>query len=143
SPCFPAWGFFGCRTASDTEIDTIGVKWAAATGSARQRTDYYTPEVGDIMFNNREFEPSTYKATEQRWYRRAVEQKAPGWSRISNFPGSHRQAIGISTPLIVDDRIGAVIHVVIDLARLRQVLSTVAVGKSGTAVVLDRNGNVM
>ena len=121
----------------------IEVKWDAATGTARQRTDYYTPEVGDIMFNNREFEPSTYNATEQRWYRRAVEQNAPGWSRISNFPGSHRQAIGISTPLTVDDRFVAVINVVIDLARLSQFLSSLEVGKSGTVVVLDRNGNVM
>ena len=64
---FPDGGFFGARKASDTEIDMIEVKWDAATGSARQRTDYYTPEVGDIMFNNREFEPSTYNATEQRW----------------------------------------------------------------------------
>ena len=140
---FPDGGFFGSRKASDTEIDMIEVKWNAATGTARQRTDYYTPEVGDIMFNNREFEPSTYNATEQRWYRRAVAENAPGWSRISNFPGSNRQAIGISTPLTVDDRFVAVINVVIDLGRLSQFLSSFEVGKSGTVVVLDRNGNVM
>jgi adenylate cyclase len=140
---FPDGGFFGSRKASDTEIDMIEVKWDAATGTARQRTDYYTPEVGDIMFNNREFEPSTYNATEQRWYRRAVAENAPGWSRISNFPGSHRQAIGVSTPLIVDDRFVAVINVVIDLSRLSQFLSSLEVGKSGTVVVLDRNGNIM
>ena len=75
---FPDGGFFGARKASDTEIDMIEVKWNAATGTARRRTDYYTPEVGDIMFNNREFEPSTYNATEQRWYRRAVAENAPG-----------------------------------------------------------------
>ncbi len=140
---FPDGGFFGSRKASDTEIDMIEVKWDPATGAARQRTDYYTPEIGDIMFNNREFEPSTYNATEQRWYRRAVAENAPGWSRISNFPGSHRQAIGISTPLRVDDRFVAVINIVIDLARLSQFLSSIEVGKSGTVVVLDRNGNVM
>src|SRR5437868_1734194 len=140
---FPDGGFFGSRKASDSEIDMIEVKWDAATGTARQRTDYYTPEVGDIMFNNREFEASTYNATEQRWYRRAVAENGPVWNRASNFPGSHRQAIGISTPLIVDDRFVAVINVVIDLARLSQFLSTLEVGKSGTAVVLDRNGNVM
>ncbi len=140
---FPDGGFFGSRKASDTEIDMIEVKWDVARGTARQRTDYYTPEVGDIMFNNREFEPSTYNATEQRWYRRAIAEKVPGWSRISNFPGSHRQAIGISTPLIVDDRFVAVINVVIDLARLSQFLSSLEVGKSGTVVVLDRKGNVM
>jgi adenylate cyclase len=140
---FPDGGFFGSRKASDTEIDMIEVKWDAATGTARQRTDYYTPEIGDIMFNNREFEPSTYNATEQPWYRRAVGENAPGWSRISNFPGSHRQAIGISTPLTVDDRLVAVINVVIDGSRLSQFLSSLEVGKSGTVVVLDRNGNIM
>jgi adenylate cyclase len=140
---FPDGGFFGSRKASDTEIDMIEVKWDTATGTARQRTDYYTPEVGDIMFNNREFEASIYNATEQPWYRRAVAENAPGWSRISNFPGSHRQAIGISTPLTVDDRLVAVINVVIDRSRLSQFLSSLEVGKSGTVVVLDRNGNVM
>ena len=140
---FPDGGFFGSRKASDTEIDMIEVKWDAAAGTARQRTDYYTPEIGDIMFNNREFEPSTYNATKQPWYRRAVAENAPGWSRISKFPGSQRQAIGISTPLTVDDRFVAVINVVIDLSRLSQFLSSLEVGKSGTVVVLDRNGNVM
>src|SRR5437764_2898972 len=140
---FPDGGFFGSRKASDTEIDMIEVKWDAATGTARQRTDYYTPEVGDIIFNNREFEASIYNATEQPWYRSAVAENAPGWSRISNFPGSHRQAIGISTPLPVDDRLVAVINVVIDRSRLSQFLSSLEVGKSGTVVVLDRNGNVM
>jgi adenylate cyclase len=140
---FPDGGFFGSRKASDTEIDMIEVKWDAATGTARQRTDYYTPEVGDIMFNNRELEPSTYNSSAQPWYRRAVAETAPGWSRISNFPGSHRQAISISSPLTVDDRFVAVINVVIDLSRLSQFLSSLEVGKSGTVVVLDRNSNVM
>ena len=140
---FPDGGFFGSRKASDTEIDMIEVKWDAATGTARQRTDYYTPEIGDIMFNNREFEPSTYNATAQPWYRRAVAENAPGWSRISNFPGSNRQAISISSPLTVDNEFVAVINVVIDLARLSQFLSTIEVGKSGTVVVLDRNGNIV
>src|SRR5260370_10871980 len=106
---FPDGGFFGARKASDTEIDMVEVKWDAATGTARQRTDYYTPEVGDIMFNNRDFEASTYSAAAQPWYRRAGAENAPGWNRLSTFPGSTRRAISISTPLTVDDRSGALI----------------------------------
>jgi len=140
---FPDGGFFGSRKASDTEIDMIEVKRDAATGTAGQRTDYYTPEIGDIMFNNREFEPSNYDATAQSWYRRAVEENAPGWNRVSEFPGSNRQAISISTPLTVNNEFVAVINVVIDLARLSQFLTSLEVGKSGTVVVLDRSGNVM
>ncbi len=140
---FPDGGFFGSRKASDTEIDMIEVKWDPATHTARQRTDYYTPEIGDIIFNNREFEPSTYDATAQSWYRRAVAGNAPGWNRVSNFPGSNRQAISTSTPLVVNNQFVAVINVVIDLARISQFLSSLQVGKTGTVVVLDRDGNVI
>jgi adenylate cyclase len=140
---FPDGGFFGARKASDTEIDMIEVKWDPATHAAKQRTDYYTPEVGDIIFDNREFEPSTYDATAQPWYRRAVEQNGPDWNRVSNFPGSNRQAISTSTPLTVDNRFVAVINVVIDLSRLSQFLATLQVGKTGTVIVLNRNGNVI
>jgi adenylate cyclase len=140
---FPDGGFFGSRKASDAEIDMIEVKRDAATGTARQRTDYYTPEVGDIMFNNREFEPSNYDATAQTWYHRAMEEDAPGWNRVSEFPGSNRQAISTSTPLTVNNEFVAVINVVIDLARLSQFLASLEIGKSGTVIVLDRKGNVM
>ena len=140
---FPDGGFFGCRKASDTEIDMIEVKWDPETHTAQQRTDYYTPEVGDIIFDNREFEPSTYDATAQSWYRRAVEQNGPGWNRVSNFPGSNRQAISTSTPLVVDNRFAAVINVVIDLSRLSQFLTSLHVGRTGTVVVLNRRANVV
>ena len=140
---FPDGGFFGSRKASDTEIDMIEVKWDAETHTARQRTDYYVPEIGDIIFTNREFQPSNYDATAQSWYRRAIEQNGPTWNRVSNFPGSNRQAISTSTPLVVDNRFVAVINVVIDLSRLSQFLATLQVGKTGTAIVLDRNGNIV
>ena len=140
---FPDGGFFGSRKASDTEIDMIEVKWDPATHTARQRTDYYKPEIGDIIFLNREFEPSTYDATTQPWYRHAVEQNGPGWNRMSNFPGSNRQAISTSTPLVVDNQFVAVINIVIDLSRLSQFLASLQVGKTGTVIVLNRNGNVI
>src|SRR5207237_6223291 len=108
---FPNGGFFGSRKASDTEIDMIEVKWDVATGTARQRTDYYTPEVGDIMFNNREFEPSTYDATAQSWYRRDVYENGLVCNLVSNFPGSNRQAISISTPLTINNELVVVINV--------------------------------
>jgi adenylate cyclase len=140
---FPDGGFFGSHKASDTEIDMIEVKWDPATRTPKQRIDYYTPETGDIMFNNREFEPSSYDATAQSWYRRAVADNGPGWNRVSHFPGSNRQAISVSTPLVVNNQFVAVINVVIDLARLSQFLSSLQVGKSGTVVVIDRTGNIM
>lgn len=140
---FPNGNFFGARKASDTEIDMVEVKWDAAAKTAQRRIDYYAPEEGDVIFRNRELEPSTYDATAQSWYRRAIEENGPGWNRVSNFPGSDRQAITTSTPLVVDNEFAAVINIVIDLERLSQFLSGLQVGKTGTAVVLDPAGDVV
>ena len=140
---FPDGAFFGTRKASDTEIDMIEVKHDPETGAWRQRTDYYTPEEGDIHFDNREFSPSSYDSRAQGWYGRAVEEQGPGWNLVSEFPGSSRQAISTSTPLVVDQQFAAVINIVIDLSRLSQFLGTLQVGKTGTVVVLDRDGNVV
>ncbi|HVM77985.1 MAG TPA: adenylate/guanylate cyclase domain-containing protein [Stellaceae bacterium] len=140
---FPDGAFFGARKASDTEIDMIEVKRDPESGTWRQRTDYYTPEEGDIHFNSREFNPSTYDSRAQDWYTRAIEEQGPGWNLVSQFPGSNRQAISSSTPLVVDQEFAAVINIVIDLSRLSQFLSTLQVGKTGTVVVLGREEQVV
>src|SRR5260370_35789071 len=74
---FPDGGFFGARKASDTEIDMIEVKWDAATGAARQRTQYYTPALGHALLHSRAPAPGTYNATAQPGYRRAQPPNPP------------------------------------------------------------------
>lgn len=140
---FPNGNFFGSHKVSDAEIDMVEVKWDAERKTARRRVDYYTPEVGDIVFDNREIEPSNYDATAQPWYQRAVEENEPGWRHAPRFPNSERQAISTSTPLVVDNQFVGVVNVVIELERLSQFLATLKVGKTGTAVVLDRDANVI
>ena len=140
---FPDGNFFGAQKVSDTEIDMVEVKWDPMTKMAKRRIDYYTPAEGDIIFDNREFESSTYNATEQPWYRRAMEENGPGWSHASHYPDSDRQAISTSTPLQVDGKFVAVINIVIELGRLSEFLTSLQVGKTGTVVVLDRDGNVV
>src|SRR5258708_5515613 len=101
---FPNGNFFGTRKVSESEIDNVEVKWDAEKQTAQRRIDYYTPDEGDIIFNNRELEPSTYDATAQVWYRRATEENGPGWNMVSDFPSSDRQAISTSTPLMIDNQ---------------------------------------
>src|SRR5216683_176333 len=64
---FPDGNFFGAQKVSDTEIDMVEVKWDPMMKMAKRRIDYYTPSEGDIIFDNREVEASTYNATEQPW----------------------------------------------------------------------------
>jgi len=140
---FSNGNFFGAHKVSDDEIDMVEVKWDEAHGSAQRRVDYYAPDVGDIIFRNREVDPSTYDATQETWYRQATEENGSGWSHSGHFPNSDRQAITTSRSLEVNNAFAGVVGVVIELQRLSQFLTTIQVGKTGTAVILNRDGGVI
>jgi adenylate cyclase len=140
---FPDGGFFGALKAADDEIDMVEVKRNPETGIRQQRVDTYTPQPGDILFRGREITPSDYEATAQAWYQRAVAENGPGWSMLSHLPYRDRAAIVTSTPIIIDLDFSGVLAVVVELERLSQFLAGLQVGKTGTVVLLNRNGQVV
>jgi adenylate cyclase len=140
---FPDGGFFGALKAADDEIDMVEVKRNPETGIRQQRVDTYTPQPGDVLFRGREITPSDYEATAQAWYQRAVAEDGPGWSMLSHLPYRDRAAIVTSTPIVIDLDFSGVLAVVVELERLSQFLAGLQVGKTGTVVLLGRNGQVV
>ncbi len=140
---FPDGAFFGALKAADDEIDMIEVRQNPETGIRQRRVDTYTPQPGDVMFRGREITPSDYQATAQTWYQRAVAEDGPGWSMLSHLPYRNRAAIVTSTPIVIDRDFSGVLAVVVELERLSQFLAGLQVGKTGTVVILDRNGQVV
>jgi adenylate cyclase len=140
---FPDGTFFGALKAADNEIDMIEVKRNPETGIRQQRVDTYTPQPGDALFRGREITSSDYQATAQVWYQRAVAEDGPGWSMLSHLPYRDRPAIVTSTPVVIDLDFSGVLAVVVELERLSQFLGGLQVGKTGTVVLLGRNGEVV
>jgi adenylate cyclase len=140
---FPDGAFFGALKGGDDEIDMVEVKQDPETGVRQQRVDTYTPEPGDVMFRGREITPSDYEATAQPWYQRAVAENGPGWSMLSHLPYRDRAAIVTSTPIVINLDFAGVVAVVVELERLSQFLAGLQVGKTGTVVILNRNGQVV
>jgi len=140
---FPDGGFFGTLKAADDEIDMVEVKRDPATGARQQRVDTYMPQPGDILFRGRDIAPSDFDATAQPWYQRAVAEDGPGWSMLRHLPYRDRPAIVTSTPITIDGDFSGVIAIVVELERLSQFLATLSVGKTGTVVLLNRNGQVV
>ena len=140
---FPDGAFFGALKAADDEIDMVEVKKNPETGIRQQRVDTYTPQPGDILFRGREITPSDYDATAQAWYQRAVTEDGPGWSMLSHLPYRDGAAIATSTPIVVNLDFAGVLAVVVELDRLSQFLASLQVGKTGTAIILGRNGRIV
>jgi adenylate cyclase len=140
---FPDGAFFGALKPADDEIDMVEVKRNPETGIRQQRVDTYTPQPGDVLFRGREITPSDYEATAQAWYQRAVAEDGPGWSMLSHLPYRERAAIVTSTPIVIDLDFSGVLAVVVELERLSKFLAGLQVGKTGTVVLLGRNGQVV
>lgn len=140
---FPDGAFFGALKAADDEIDMVEVKKNPETGVRQQRVDTYTPQPGDVLFRGREITPSDYDATTQAWYQRAVAEDGPGWSMLSHLPYRDGAAIATSTPIVVSLDFAGVLAVVVELDRLSQFLAGLQIGKTGTAVILGRNGRIV
>lgn len=140
---FPDGAFFGALKAADDEIDMVEVKKNSETGIRQQRVDTYTPQPGDVLFRGREITPSDYDATTQAWYQRAVAEDGPGWSMLSHLPYRDGAAIATSTPIVINLDFAGVLAVVVELDRLSQFLAGLQVGKTGTVVILGRNGRIV
>jgi adenylate cyclase len=140
---FPDGAFFGALKAADDEIDMVEVKKNSETGGRQQRVDTYTPQPDDVLFRGREITPTDYNATEQAWYKRAVAEDGPGWSMLSHLPSRDEAAIATSTPIVINLDFAGVLAVVVELDRLSQFLAGLQVGKTGTVVLLGRNGHVV
>ncbi len=140
---FPDGAFFGALRAADDEIDMVEVKQITETGIRQRRVDTYTPVPDDVLFRGRVLSPDEFDAATQPWYRRAVDENGPGWSLVSHLPNRDRAAIVTSTPLVINLDFAGVVAVVVELDRLSAFLAGLQVGKTGTVILLDRNGRTV
>jgi adenylate cyclase len=140
---WPDGHFFGAEKLEDESIQMVEVTWDAAHATAQRRVDSYKPLVGDIEFLQRAFTPSDFDASQQPWYRRAMESDKPVWTDISLFPTESKPAVAISSQLEVYGQFQGVICVAIELERLSRYLAGIQVGRTGTVAIVDANGKIV
>jgi len=140
----PDGSFFGAQkeaTALGERFNLVSIRWDPATGAGLRRTFRFRPAQAEMIFESDDTSPSSYNGVAQAWYQRAVREGA-GWNVVSSFPAAERAGISSSTPLHINTRFRGVISVVIELERLSQYLQGIQVAKSGTVIVLERDGHV-
>jgi adenylate cyclase len=140
--------FFGAQRELVAQSDGDHLKIVTValdpTSSARSEHSFsFEAKGNDIQYVSKEDpRPSGYDATQQAWYRRALAE-GPGWNDDPDVPEVARAGISTSTPLDINSKRVGVINVVIELERLSSFLQRLQVGKSGTVVIIDRDGHVV
>ena len=138
---WPDGAFFAAHKLGDLGLEMMEI--GKVDGVVKRRIDQYQVVVGDIQFEKRRFEDTDYKVTDQEWYKKGIQQDEPSWFEVTAFPVGLRPSIAYAGPVDVYQRRQGVLAVIIENTRLAQFLSQLAVGKSGAAFILGRDGAVV
>jgi adenylate cyclase len=134
----PDGTFAAAHKLGDERLEMIEV--SRVDGVLTRRSDRYLIVVGDIEFEQRHFEKTDYKVTDQEWYRASMAQDTPRWFDITVHPNGVHPAIAYAGPIDVYQQRQGVLAVVIEHTRLSRFLSQLSVGKSGAAFILGQDG---
>jgi adenylate cyclase len=138
---WPDGAFFAAHKLGDLGLEMMEI--GKVDGVVKRRVDQYQVVVGDIQFEKRRFEDTNYKVTDQEWYKKGIQEDEPSWFEVTAFPVGLRPAIAYAGPIDVYHKRQGVLAVIIENTRLAQFLSQLAVGKSGAAFILGRDGAVV
>ncbi len=136
----PDGGFVGAQKQGERAIDLVAVERGAAPVL---HVDHYDATADGVALRGRETAPSDYDARQEDWFRDAVEERGPVWTRLPHLPNSERNAIATSTPLFVDDGLAGVVDIAIEVDRLSRFLTGMRIGRTGSAAILDPTGYVV
>ncbi|HET6222463.1 MAG TPA: adenylate/guanylate cyclase domain-containing protein, partial [Dongiaceae bacterium] len=139
----PEGAFFGAQRVGEGKFNLVSVSKNPTTGAAEERTFRFEAKGLEMVFLDNQSRASSYDATHEDWYRRAVSENGPGWNHASRFPGAERAGISTSTPLMINTQFRGVVNVVIELERLSRFLAGLTVSKTGTVVVVDPAGHIV
>lgn len=149
----PDGSFFGAQRdlaarPDGNDLNLVTVVWNATAGTGSERVFRFEAKGNDIAYvGEQPSRPSAYDATQQPWFRRATAENGPGWNQSASVPNVVRAGISTSTPLEINSKFVGVIDVVIELERLSSFLQELRreeqVGKTGTIVIIDRDGRVV
>ena len=138
---WPDDAFFAAHKLGDLGLEMMEI--APVDGVVKRRVDKYQVVVGDIQFEKRRFEATDFHVTEQEWYRKSIASDDPAWFEVTNYPVGRRPSIAYAGPVDVYQKRQGVLAVMIENTRLAQFLSQLAVGKTGAAFILRRDGTTI
>ncbi len=137
----PDGTFSAAHKLGDEHLEMMEV--SQVNGALTRRIDKYLVVVGDIEFEQRSFEKTGYKVTDQEWYRSSIAGDMPQWFDVSNHPNGVHPAIAYAGPIDVYQQRQGVLAVIIEHTRLSRFLSELSVGKTGAAFILGPGGSTI
>ncbi len=138
---WPDGSFFAAHKLGDQKLEMMEISLTDHPG--QRRVDEYAVVPGDIEFEQRRFEPTDFRVSEQTWFRTGIISQEPQWFKVVNYPIGKRPSIAFAGPIDVYSERQGVLAVSIEYTRLAHFLAQLQVGRTGMAFIFDDGGGLI
>jgi adenylate cyclase len=138
---WPDGSFFAAHKLGDQHLEMMEISLTDHPG--QRRVDEYAVIPGDIEFKHRLFEQTGFRVADEDWFKAGMSSEDPQWFNVLNHPVGERPSIAFAGPIDVYQERQGVLAVMIEYTRLAQFLAQLEVGRTGTAFILDSNGDLI
>jgi adenylate cyclase len=138
---WPDGSFFAAHKLGDGRLEMMEISLTDHPG--QRRVDEYEVVPGDIEFAHRRFEPTDFRVSDERWFKIGIAAEEPQWFKVLKHPIGERPSIAYAGPIDVYQERQGVLAIIIEYTRLSQFLSQLEVGRTGTAFIFDRSGDLV
>jgi adenylate cyclase len=133
--------FFAAHKLGNRRLEMTEISVSDHPG--QRRVDEYEVVPGDIEFENRRFEATDFRVSDQEWFKAGVASEEPQWFKVLNHPSGQRASIAYAGAIDVYRERQGVLAIVIEYTRLSRFLSQLEVGRTGTAFIFDGSGDLI
>src|SRR6516165_9128251 len=138
---WPDGSFFAAHKLGDHHLEMMEISLTDHPG--QRRVDEYEVIPGDIEFEQRRFEPTGFRVSDQAWFKTGLAAEQPQWFKVINHPIGERPSIAYAGPIDVYQERQGVLAIIIEYTRLSHFLSQLQVGRTGTAFIFDGSGELV
>src|SRR5258708_3782990 len=138
---WPDGALFAAHKLGDRHLEMMEISLTDHPG--QRRVDEYEVVPGDIEFEHRRFEPTDFRVGNQAWFKTGMSSDGPQWFKVLDHPIGTRPSIAFAGPIDVYQERQGVLAVIIEYTRLAHFLAQLEVGRTGTAFIFDRRGELI
>lgn len=140
----PNGDFYGAQRRDETDIRVAESTWDPTQNLARRMEDYYVNDGERLIQTQTKVKTNDYYSPERSWYKLATA--TPGkhiWTDVYVFDTSRKPGLNAAIAFEKNGQLVGVVSIAIELERISRYLKNLTTLRSGTAFIVNRNGNLV
>ncbi|MGE0659002.1 MAG: adenylate/guanylate cyclase domain-containing protein [Reyranellaceae bacterium] len=140
----PNGDFYGAQRRDDIDIRVADSKWDTDQNQALRVEDYFVNDGERLVQTVTKVKTNDYYSPERAWYKLATATPDKHiWTDVYVFDTSRKPGLNSAITYSRNGQLVGVVSIAIELERISRYLQNLTTLRSGTAFIVNRNGNLV